>query len=153
MKNIRNNELNIRKPCPPSPSVLAAKAAKENLHPDLVTGFTDGEGCFRISIYKNNKLKTGWVSPEFTIHLHGRDIKLLSLIQAQFGAGTIRRTKSDGSILFSVKSLPDIINKIIPHFDKYLLLSQKRADFLFFKQAIELMKKKSTLLLKGYIRL
>jgi hypothetical protein len=65
--------------CPPSPRVLA----KENLHLSdyFITGFTDGEGCFLLSICKNNKLKTGWaVSPEFTIHLQGRDIQLLSLI-------------------------------------------------------------------------
>ena len=95
-------------------------------------------------------VKTGWtVSPEFTIHLHGRDIKLLFLIQSQFGSGTIRRTKSDESILFSVKSLADITNKIIPHFDKYPLLTQKRADFLLFKRVIELMNKKEHLTTVG----
>jgi hypothetical protein len=81
--------------------------------------------------------------------LHDRDIKLLSLIQSFFGAGTIRSTKSDGSILFSVKSLPDITNKIIPHFEKYPLLTQKRADFLLFKRIIELMNKKEHLTTEG----
>ena len=27
------------------------------LHPWFVTGFTDGEGCFSVSIYKNNELE------------------------------------------------------------------------------------------------
>jgi hypothetical protein len=40
----------------PSPSVLAAKAAKENTHLDayFITGFSDGEGCFHIIISQNN---------------------------------------------------------------------------------------------------
>jgi len=32
---------------------------KVKLHPDLITGLTDGEGFFGISVTKNNKLKTG----------------------------------------------------------------------------------------------
>jgi hypothetical protein len=31
-----------------------------------------------------------------------------------------------------------LINVIIPFFDKYPLITQKRADFILFKQAIEL---------------
>lgn len=40
----------------PSPRVLAAKAAKENMHLDayFITGFADAEGCFQIRITKNN---------------------------------------------------------------------------------------------------
>jgi len=33
--------------------------SKGKLHPDFITGFTDGEGFFGISVTKNNKLKTG----------------------------------------------------------------------------------------------
>jgi hypothetical protein len=99
-----------------------------------------------IRIGKNSKLQAGWVvSPEFAIHLHGKDIKLLSLIQSHFGSGTIRITKSDGSILFSVRSLADITNKIIPHFDKYPLITQKRADFLLLKSVVELINRKEHL--------
>jgi hypothetical protein len=29
-----------------------------NLNSNFITGFTDGEGCFRISILKNKELKT-----------------------------------------------------------------------------------------------
>jgi hypothetical protein len=39
----------------------------------------------------------------------------------------------------SIKELKDII---IPHFDKYPLLTKKHADFLLFKQIIELMNSK-----------
>lgn len=36
------------------------------LHPYFITGFTDGEGCFNLSIYKDSRMNTGWqVKPVF----------------------------------------------------------------------------------------
>lgn len=46
------------------------------LNPNYITGFVDGEGCFSISIFKDNR--TGWaVKPIFSISLHNKDVKLL----------------------------------------------------------------------------
>lgn len=37
-----------------------------NINPHYFTGFSDGEGCFNISIYKDNRMLTGWqVKPIF----------------------------------------------------------------------------------------
>jgi hypothetical protein len=48
------------------------------LNPWYFTGFTDAEGCFLISIRKNNTLKIGWnVELKFQISLHRRDRPLL----------------------------------------------------------------------------
>jgi hypothetical protein len=48
-----------------------------------------------------------------------------------------------------VSNLKDLTTIIIPHFDKYTLLNQKGADFLLFKQVIELIKKKAHLYFEG----
>jgi len=40
--------------------------------------------------------------------------------------------------VFSIKELEIILN----HFDQYPLISKKRADFLLFKEAFKLIKKK-----------
>jgi hypothetical protein len=42
-----------------------------------------------------------------------------------------------------------LTNVIIPHFDKYPLLTQKRADFLLFKSIVELINKKEHLNMEG----
>ena len=42
-----------------------------------------------------------------------------------------------------VQSLRDITNVIIPHFEKYPLITQKRADFLLFKKGVELLNFKA----------
>jgi hypothetical protein len=51
--------------------------------------------------------------------------------------------------LYNVTSLQDLTNVIIPHFDKYPLITQKLADFILFKKVIDLMNRKEHLTLEG----
>ena len=83
------------------------------------------------------------MSPEFRIDLHSRDLILIRKIQSFFCVGTINLYESKNSVVYSVQSLRDIINVIIPHFDKYPLITQKKADYLLFKQDIELLNLKA----------
>ena len=83
------------------------------------------------------------MSPEFRIDLHSRDLILIRKIQSFFGVGTINQYESKNSVVYSVQSLRDIINVIIPHFDKYPLITQKKADYILFKQGIELLNLKA----------
>jgi len=62
--------------------------------------------------------------------------------------GTFRFVRDD-VVMFTVRSLDDIINVIIPHFDKYPLLTQKKGDYLLFKIAALLMQKGSHLTAVG----
>jgi hypothetical protein len=48
-----------------------------------------------------------------------------------------------------VGSNKDLINNIIPHFEKYHLISKKRADFLLFKDILSLMSKGEHLTKEG----
>nr|YP_009577871.1 LAGLIDADG endonuclease [Cordyceps cicadae]QBG64861.1 LAGLIDADG endonuclease [Cordyceps cicadae] len=107
----------------------------------FTTGFTDAEGCFYISITKNTKFKTGWkVLAFFEIHIHKKDVELLKFIQNQFkGIGRIV-PNGENAYSFRVNSINDLIDTIIPHFDKYPLISQKYADYVLWKQAIIMMK-------------
>ena len=55
------------------------------MEPWFLTGFTDGEGCFNITIYKDNRQKIGWaVKLWFKIGLNEKDISLLEQIQLKF---------------------------------------------------------------------
>ena len=107
----------------------------------FTTGFTDAEGCFYISITKNTKFKTGWkVLAFFEIHIHKKDIELLEFIQNQLkGVGRIV-PNGKNAYGFRVNSINDLLDTIIPHFEKYPLSSQKLADFILWKQAIIMMK-------------
>jgi hypothetical protein len=52
-------------------------------------------------------------------------------------------------VTYQVANMKDLINKIIPHFLKYPLLSQKGADFLLFKKIVELKNNKEHLKKEG----
>jgi hypothetical protein len=50
---------------------------------------------------------------------------------------------------FSVNRLKDLTTIIIPHFEKYLLLTQKAADFILFKKIVQLMNNRAHLNKEG----
>jgi hypothetical protein len=85
-------------------------------------------------ILKDQKNKIGWtVKARFTIGLHKKDKSILELIKCHLGnVGNIYKQSKD-SIQYRIDSLREIYNVLIPHFDKYPLITQKKADFLLFK--------------------
>jgi hypothetical protein len=81
------------------------------------------------------------VKCEFAIVLHVRDRALLESIQLFFnGAGGIDK-HGKLSVKYRVSSQKDI-TVILDHFDKYPLVTQKRADYLLFKRAFEIIQRK-----------
>ena len=101
---------------------------KFNISPWWLTGFVDAEGCFRISVTRNDNYVCGWrVKLYFEIHIHKKDLALLELIQKFFGVGNIY-IKNDNSITYLVTSVKDL-QVILEHFNKYPLITKKRADF------------------------
>jgi hypothetical protein len=84
----------------------------------------------------------GWVVElNFQIGLHQNDRPLLELIQLFFGVGKIYKLGKD-AIQYRVTSHKDLA-VIIDHFKNYPLITQKRADFELFKQALELIQKQN----------
>ena len=107
----------------------------------FITGFSDAESSFIINIIKNNKHKTGWaVNSCFSIGLHKKHKVILEKFKKYFCVGRIYKHGENMRIykVVSVKYLLVIIN----HFNKYSLITQKRADFELFSQAVELIQAK-----------
>jgi hypothetical protein len=74
------------------------------------------------------------------------------MIQSLFGGIGKIRTEKELSVSYTVTSIKDL-PVIIEHYDKYPLITQKRADYLLFKQAFELIKLKEHLTLEGLNKL
>jgi LAGLIDADG endonuclease len=121
---------------------------KNNLNPNFVSGFVDAEGCFHVSIVDKAELKAGKsVRVLFQISLHKKDKALLDQITNFFGVGAVIDRK-DGAFYYKVSQVKDLM-LIINHFYKYPLITQKRADFEFFKQIVEKMNRKEHLTTEG----
>jgi len=124
------------------------KNSLNNLDPFFILGFTDAEGSFYIAINRNNNTKIGWkVQAVFSITLHKRDLPLLKKIQTFFGIGKIYQYGE--TVSYKVTDLNKIVDVLLPFYNNYSLLSQKLADFLLFKKAVELIKKKEHLKITG----
>jgi hypothetical protein len=80
--------------------------------------------------------------------LHKKDISILQDIQRYFGVGSLRKDVKN-NVKYRVESLKDIVNVIIPYFEKYPLITQKLADYLLFRDVVNLMINKEHLTKKG----
>jgi hypothetical protein len=95
-------------------------------------GFTDGDGC--LTMYKEKKYLNNW-RHEYTIGLSIKDIRLLYKIKKILGCGIVR--KYNNVAIFKVKKIKHLIYKIIPIFDKYpLLTDKKRLIYLNFRNSL-----------------
>ena len=82
--------------------------------------------------------------------MHEIDRALIKLISNFFGGiGYISKPYNNSTVEFRVSTLNDIVNVIIPHFDKYPLITKKHADYTLFKQIIHLMVNKEHNTLEG----
>ena len=100
-----------------------------SIEPWFITGFVDGEGTFSVSLAKNSNSRLGWIIlVNFSVNLHKKDEELLKLIQLYFGGGRIYKGSKD-SLVFKIFDIEQNINTVIPHFDKFPLQTQKKADF------------------------
>ena len=128
--------------------MMVNKSSNYNIHPEIVTGFSDAEGCFTISIIKNNENKNGWVVKlGFQISLHTKDRVILEYLVKYFEAGKIRQLK-ENSLQLKMESLKEI-QLVILHFEEHPLLSKKSEDYMLFKQAFDVVKDKGHLTMEG----
>lgn len=104
-----------------------------------ITGFTDGEGTFSVSFNRRSKLKTKIeVRPSFSISQHKRSRKILEMIQNHFKCGGIRFSAKDQNYKYEVRSIEDLIKRIIPHFQTFPLQTSKLNDFVIFSEICEM---------------
>ena len=135
---------------------MGADNQQERLNSYWISGFTDGEGCFHISINKNSKMSLGWqVLPEFRIVQHEKDESVLNKIKNYFGFGNVKVNRKDfhGTRKeFRVRGMENL-EKIIEFFEKYPLETSKKKDFEIFSKIVEMMLKQDHLTKKGMIKI
>ncbi len=111
-------------------------------HPSFIAGFTDGEGCFTLGLSPSK------VQALFQINLQKGDKALLENIQKALGVGHIS-PMGDSAYKYQVGAIKDLAIRI-KYFDSYRLITNKRADYLLFKQAVSLIAAKKHLSQEGF---
>ena len=116
----------------------------ENLNPYWVTGFIDGEGSFTIAILASTGSNKKTVSLRLSVTQKTHSVGILYDLQNFFGCGLVIPSSKD-CMRFVVQRKEDIFKKIIPHFNKYSLITQKLADYLLFRDVVNMMVNKEHL--------
>ena len=105
------------------------------LDPWWVVGFVDGEGCFSVSIHRNELARptNGWhIQPTFQVSQHRDHRKTLENFVEFFECGNVRSKGSKNSVdVYTVHSTIQLVERIIPFFERYQL-RVKRDDFEAF---------------------
>jgi hypothetical protein len=100
-----------------------------------LSGYADGEGCFCVSINKSWHHAFGWeIRPSFSVSQNSDRAQVLELLKQHFGCGTIRPDRSDRTLKYEVRSVENLVERVIPHFEETPLLSGKQRDFELFAE-------------------
>ncbi len=122
------------------------------LSPDWVVGFTDGEGCFHISIVQNPKTTLGYqVIPEFVIVQHRKSLPILYALKRFFGHGVVRANHGD-RYAFRIRSIEGV-EKVCEFFTRHPLKTQKQVDFIRFRRVVQKMKERKHLSREGILEI
>jgi len=99
-------------------------------------GFIAGEGSFGAypKLYENRKNQ---LTISFVVEVNKNDTKIITLLQKTINCGNVKDNfKRNNIIRFYICNKKDIINKLIPFCDKYLLESHKKKQYKTWKKEI-----------------
>ena len=117
-----------------------------------VIGFVDGEGCFSIGFVRQPNrgtrkgYKTGYqVVHEFAVTQGAESVEVLRSLRGFFGIGQVIMNKrfdnhKEHLYRYVVRKREDLLNTIIPFFEKHPLRSSKQANFKKFAECVRLIK-------------
>ena len=144
----------------PSKKATSADNQQERLKIEgWIVGFTDGEGCFSVSLIKNSTTKAGWqVFPEFVVTQGEKSINSLKRIQKYFDCGKIyvnkrRDNHKENLCRYCVRAIKELSEKIIPFFIKNKMQTYKKNDFNKFVKIISIIKTGKHLKKNGMIKI
>ena len=120
--------------------------------PEWLLGFVSGEGNFMIRLMNSSTHKLGYQTGlRFQITQHSKDKLLMENIVNYFGCGYL--SVRNDIIDYRVTNFSDIVEKIIPFFDKYPVLGVKQKDFENFKLAASIISDKKHLTEEGLLKI
>jgi len=93
------------------------------------------------------------VRPSFSLSLNEKDLELLEALQTYFGCGWIRESKSDRTFKFECRSVVDLVDLVVPHFECYPLCGSKARSFERFARVCRMIEQGDHLQRSGLIKI
>ncbi len=112
---------------------------------EWIAGFSTGESNFFIAVQNSKPKHRIYTSLRFSIAQDLRDVSLLESFIDFFKCGYVVRYEKRSIGEFVVARMDDIINHIIPFFDKHSIKGSKYSNYLDFKSAALIVKNKEHL--------
>jgi len=120
-----------------------------------IVGFVDGEGCFSVPIFRQRSAKLGWqVQPEFAVVQAAPSALVLNDLQSYFGCGRVGVNRRHDNHRYdmhrwSVRSLTDLAERILPFFEQHPLRTAKALEFEKFSMVVRMMRERRHLTVAG----
>ncbi len=124
-----------------SENVSGADNQQERLD-GYIAGYVDGEGSFSVVVNRNPSCRSGYqLVPEFHVSQNDDRAQVLHLIRERLGeCGYIKSNgRKDRALVFVVRKRDDLLERVIPFFERSPLLSSKRLDFEKFARIVRAM--------------
>jgi hypothetical protein len=139
-------------------NVLGGEDQQERLgsmNRDYIAGFVDGEGSFHVAFQKRSDLRFGWQAvPEFHISQNNTGRNVLEKIRKVFKCGYVKRNdaagKRDKTYVLVIRDRKDLLQKVIPFFERYHLHTQKKQDFSVFRKILKMLSEKEHYEIDGF---
>ena len=114
------------------------------LHPQYIVGFVDGEGSFHVAIYKDPRMGTGIkLIPEFHVSQRVTSRSVLDSLVEELSCGYVKanhaKNPQDTTYVYVVRDRSDLMQYIIPFFEKHPLQTEKKYDFDCFAEVVRRM--------------
>jgi hypothetical protein len=122
---------------------------------DYIVGLTDGEGCFYVNVKDRNPRWAPFVQNHFYIKLREDNKQLLEEVKESFGCGAVyfqkdNRPNHANCYRFEINSHKNILEVVIPFFEKHPLRSLKEKDFEIFREIAFAVKREEHKTEKGF---
>jgi hypothetical protein len=120
---------------------IPKRMPKDPIINSWLTGFTDAEGYFGISINNTPNRPNPRLVLRFSVALRRDDIQVLEFIQSYLKVGVFTKIGKSGNnraVGWTVKNIKDLAEVIVPLFSDYPPCSKKYREFQLWKQAVML---------------
>lgn len=123
-----------------------------NFNAGWISGFTQSDGSFVVNFEKrNNGILPYRPVPIFVITQSFRELEMMQELHKYLGVGSLQINRESVNIV--VKSINELIQVIIPIFDKSPVFWGKSKSYCIFKKVVYLIKDKQHLEFRGLLQI